>query len=460
MKRSYLCFGVLSALFTIFGLSLSVYSVDTSALKYSFDTFPLYRSSFSEYNSFSGENFGFWFDGSSSHVFSEYLFDYDDTYYYSRFPSSSGCVDSIDKSRIFASTAVPSDSYTSFYSGEGTGFVRSFDSDSSDCYGSTSFSYDSFYGNLYNISNGEVESVVDINRALFDDSSNVVRSLKRATIPLNFDPEFSFPANTPLSFSFGFVTSSPTGFSDFSSPSISFSSIYVSDGVVYSDELSSYCSINDNYGFGTVNDDLSVTGVYQGFLVTCNVTFPRSISKFTSRLILSGGSSPFLTYSSNYGLYFSASYLITDNDSTWSGMSISPKPSGEKLSSAPGYVQLYGVDSPVCYPGDFLCQLQNLFSFNFINPFQPLFDLFSSNDSCVQIPTIAGMIHSEESQICPWFDSSVRSIVTPVLGLASIMLVFGFAVRWLSGSSGNMFVDDDVKDTGYSFSLRNKYGRK
>ena len=55
--------------------------------------------------------------------------------------------------------------------------------------------------------------------------------------------------------------------------------------------------------------------------------------------------------------------------------------------------------------------LTNLFNFQFINPFQPLFDMFTSGDSCASIPTLAGMIHSEQTQVCPFFDSTTRAVV-------------------------------------------------
>lgn len=73
-------------------------------------------------------------------------------------------------------------------------------------------------------------------------------------------------------------------------------------------------------------------------------------------------------------------------------------------------------------------QAESMFSFTFLNPFIGIFELF--NDSgCVSIPTIAGMVGSDETTYCPWFDSSVRNILTPVIGLSSSMLLFGFVIR-------------------------------
>lgn len=90
--------------------------------------------------------------------------------------------------------------------------------------------------------------------------------------------------------------------------------------------------------------------------------------------------------------------------------------------------------------------LTNMFTFGFFNPFAPIFQMFSDNNSCASIPTIAGMIHSEETEVCPWFASTTRNVVTPVLGLSSMMLVFGFAVRWLGSSSGNLFEDSQHEE--------------
>jgi len=83
---------------------------------------------------------------------------------------------------------------------------------------------------------------------------------------------------------------------------------------------------------------------------------------------------------------------------------------------------------------------QGIFNFSVLNPFEPLFQLFSPND-CVDIPTISNMVHSEDSKYCSWFPSSVRVLLTPVFGFASVMLLFGFVVRWLGGSEIIRFSD-------------------
>lgn len=141
---------------------------------------------------------------------------------------------------------------------------------------------------------------------------------------------------------------------------------------------------------------------------------------------------------------YDSSVSITNNDGTPGGDWDDPV-QGYDTHSAPGsaYQQDYHDQEP-----DYGLSLSKLFNFTFINPFEPILHLFTDNGSCVQIPTIAGMIHSEETQVCPWFDSNVRNIVTPVLGLSSMMLVFGFAVRWLGARSGNMFEDSFEGSSG------------
>ena len=79
--------------------------------------------------------------------------------------------------------------------------------------------------------------------------------------------------------------------------------------------------------------------------------------------------------------------------------------------------------------------LGSLFSFTAFNPFSGIFALFTGGGSCVPIPTVASMINSSETTFCPFFPSSIRSIATPVMGISSMMLIFGFFVRWLNDGS-------------------------
>lgn len=79
-------------------------------------------------------------------------------------------------------------------------------------------------------------------------------------------------------------------------------------------------------------------------------------------------------------------------------------------------------------------QAEGIFTFDLTNPFSGLFGLFT-NSNCVSIPTLAGLVGSNETTYCSWFSPSVRSILTPAIGIVSTMIIFGFIVRWLSGSN-------------------------
>lgn len=127
-------------------------------------------------------------------------------------------------------------------------------------------------------------------------------------------------------------------------------------------------------------------------------------------------------------------FLVSDYDETL-GSNLNPDVTGNYVNESPNG------DSSVPSDSDWFSSLVNLFQFNLLNPFSGLFAMFTDSSHCVNIPIIAGMLNSTETQYCSWFPSSVRSVLTPVIGVSSIMLLFGFFVRWLGSSSGNMFED-------------------
>lgn len=149
---------------------------------------------------------------------------------------------------------------------------------------------------------------------------------------------------------------------------------------------------------------------------------------------------------------FASMFLVTDNDDTPGNAFNSDLTGGGTIIGSDEYILSENAGSE-----DWFSSLVSLFSFDFINPFAPLFNLFN-NDSCAQIPTLAVLLHSEETQVCPWFDSTVRNITTPVLGLSSMMLVFGFVVRWLGSRSGNFIEDSGGVDSG-GYHFGNKFRR-
>ena len=86
---------------------------------------------------------------------------------------------------------------------------------------------------------------------------------------------------------------------------------------------------------------------------------------------------------------------------------------------------------------------QGLFSFTVLNPFSGIFNLFN-NDCSANIPIIASWLHAPSSTYTSWWcpiesEYGIRSYLTPVFGIASMMLLFGFVVRWLSNNSGDIY---------------------
>lgn len=191
----------------------------------------------------------------------------------------------------------------------------------------------------------------------------------------------------------------------------------------------------------TVNH-VTVEG-YQQLEFSCPTTFPEldPDSIITAELVIQGfDSNDNLTWvwDSDGDWSFGGLYIITDNVDT-PGCSLHDDLTGNHIGGDYTEEDMAEAQNGA-YGG-----LSNLFNFSFINPFSGIFDLFTNGDSCASIPTLASMIHSEETQVCPWFDSTTRNILTPVLGLSSMMLIFGFAVRWLKSSSGNDLIDTGGK---------------
>lgn len=83
-----------------------------------------------------------------------------------------------------------------------------------------------------------------------------------------------------------------------------------------------------------------------------------------------------------------------------------------------------------------------IFNFELVNPFESIFSLFLSPSTCANIPVLASWVHSDTSTVCSWWPQNVRNVLTPVFGIASMMLLFGFLMRWLGGSETIHFGGD------------------
>lgn len=88
--------------------------------------------------------------------------------------------------------------------------------------------------------------------------------------------------------------------------------------------------------------------------------------------------------------------------------------------------------------------LGGIFNITLLNPFAGIWELLNSG-GCTSIPTLASWLGSDQTTYCSWWPQSIRATLTPVFSLASMMVLFGFVVRWLGGSEGF-----DVKVSGLS----------
>lgn len=72
---------------------------------------------------------------------------------------------------------------------------------------------------------------------------------------------------------------------------------------------------------------------------------------------------------------------------------------------------------------------------SFSDPLSWMWSLGTS-DNCANIPILASLLHSNSSVYCSWWPTTIRSIVSPIINIFVMIIVFGFAIRWLK--SGGM----------------------
>lgn len=89
-------------------------------------------------------------------------------------------------------------------------------------------------------------------------------------------------------------------------------------------------------------------------------------------------------------------------------------------------------------------QLAGIFNITVLNPFAGIWEIFNDG-GCTNISTLANWLHSEQTVYCSWWPHSIRATLTPVFSIASMMILWGFVMRWLGGSEGF-----DVKVSGLS----------
>lgn len=459
--------GLLLALFTIFGLSFVV-SSDVNAMQYSVDKIPItFPMSYYQNPNFYSSSKAFSIDVSS---------DYDTSSLSRQYVLASRKIDDVCKGTAYASIpylTYPSDHLRISYGFSGYDLPVPDDFGSSylyDClsnsplvdYDSPSFGslapalgsptagelqrllpyrfeYDGFYRtdtrnsdglyysnkfDLHNVfgANGYPEQIYSISIPFGTPNSSVMSTLEPGT-PITFSGEFIIDLDDPTS-EFGLTDST----------SFNLETYYILGTSGYSGPDNAACT----WDLSKDNPD-DPTSVYSLKYLCPTTLRSESYSDYLYfRLSIN------FDYSTQNTKFFQfiydSSFSTTNNDSTPGG-TFGTSVNGSDAHNAPGsaYQNDYSGSEP-----DYNLSLTNMFGFNFLNPFAPLFQMFGDNSQCVSIPILAGMLHADNSTYCPWFDSSVRNILTPVLSFASVMLIFGFAVRWLGASSGNFF--EDSKD--------------
>lgn len=524
MKRSKLCFGLLLALAIMLGLSSSVYLEDTNALSHDYVGIPFLvpclesnagYTSLIPYSSSDrcrslSPSFGFGinfqgsaYDSSLSDIFPKYSssflgFSADEDSFYFDNPSPNSLrplfarhVSDTDISAFFnaPSYALPefvsdSLSYNNFHSRIPFGYSGkpSFDNNAQSVISCGPIT-GAVCGGLWNASeylNDQIlpywytadgfyrsNSAIDTDSGIhysytfsFDDLFNVpIRKFSSLTVPLHdYGGYFWDSSNLTRGRQFEFK-----GAFEFEG-SFNWNSDINNNGSVF--EIAAYAlPVGSSNGPQLFDFSQCVTNLvtlpssgYKQLEFSCSGTLASDYVYFLPYLFISGGSTNGqlqYVFETDNVWRFASMFLVTDNDDTPGSAFNSTLTGGGTVIGSEDYI----LGANTSFSEDWFASLTSLFSFDFINPFAPIFNLFN-NDSCAQIPTLAGMLHSQETEICPWFDSSVRNIVTPVLGLSSMMLVFGFVVRWLGSRSGNFIEDSGGVDINENYHFGNKFRRK
>lgn len=474
--KGKLC-GLLLALFIMLGLSLSINLNDTSAKQYIIDSFLAHGISNGLNSGYiSAPSFTFISDFDTSTVDAR-----NTSYLLTKYNSSSNkCV--YDNSYRNPGYEFSSDGRTISYSGDFYPIFSTYDSNitlpTDDLLCRTSYPY-GYHSDLFDLNIPEydtsstpfdksisVSSMTPYNymfNVLYFNGSRIVDGVEYSSNfdlsemlnPLHVDdstPNVIYYSDKLSSVSF------PINFDSSLEGIDSGTNIVISGSLNFNSSLSdedySHIRIGSRFNYNGSNRDLSCSTSVESFSLTstklsfiCNIVAPVTVNAghyaFNFRIYTDSILSRPLT-SNNQSITFNDFSIILNDDSTSGGYGGFGQ-TGSFPNVAPG------IPDTDPEQADWFSSITNMFGFDFINPFAPLFEMFSNNNSCANIPTIASMIHAENSQVCPWFDSTTRNIVTPVLGIASMMLVFGFAVRWLGSSSGNMFTDsanEEVSNQG------------
>lgn len=508
MKRSKLC-GLLLALFTIFGLSLSV-SSSTSALRHNYAGVPLMSPSLPYEFIFDSNSHSYSFDWSASGVNTialmptffiqfqgdSYQSDYDNLsintsnsilssyvennqYYYNSMTAAFNFIDSETFSSNlyffpdnYTNLGVNSQFYTrkpfgqdgkALFNNTASGLLRCYPFNYRGLYGNGAvcdglwntaeyinseilpyyYGYDGFY-----ISSSAIDTDSGIHYShsfsLSDLFNQDIPTFSRMQIPLwDFDGYFWDSNNLYNGRSFEF-----TGAFEFDG-SFDWHSDINNNGSyfrVYYSGLRANDPFNSDHGYFDCTINLITLSDLTRLEYSCPYVLPADYIAIGFTLDISGNGNYVWTTDDDW--HFAYSYVVTDNDDTLGysfnshltgGGSVPGSASNDIIGSGCDFIHAICFDSSTIDSvlANFGQNISNLFLFNLFNPFSFLFTSFSDASSCASIPIISGMLHAEESTICPFFDSSVRAIGTGVFSLVSVMLLFGFIIRWLRSSNSD-----------------------
>lgn len=487
MKRSKIC-GLLLALSTIFGLSFVV-SSDTSALKYNVQSLPVLSPRLGGSNLM--DNFGFWFNGDYYEEFYENRSIPENWFFTSNLNSADSSKCSYGHSYSNASDYVVGVSSSTFVGIRSVGYWLPYDTTAEQAYSpyfecqqldafEPSYPYPFLWGTLpftgiagapladnepywygtsgyYVFDHNKNEQGLFIDTKLdFKDIFGVIpNKFKSVVVPIGFskDTVGDLPVGREIGYSVNFYFDSDNPSNEvleFAQDSIPYASFTIRGGGSSDDYIVHTQSIScSDISISRNNNELEYPYILS---ISCSglseYDFENGYYAFTFEFGTSTGD--YLWDYPAIMMLMESSYVVSDGDYTDSGISFGDSvhtAHPERVPGSASYQYPEYIDNGVNWNRS----LAHMFNFNFINPFAGIFGLFTDNNQCVDIPILASMLHSESSTYCPWFNSATRNILTPVLGIASVMLIFGFVVRWLGSSSGNFFEDsknEEVSNQG------------
>ena len=123
--------------------------------------------------------------------------------------------------------------------------------------------------------------------------------------------------------------------------------------------------------------------------------------------------------------------------------------------------EFQAIETAATAAGTAASPIMSVFNFTVIDPMNSLWSLWNDN-SCVNIPIIASMIHyTQSNQVCTWWSASTRSVTTPVFVTMGTLLLWGFVMSWLRNDGAMLeFSEESDPMSPYVGGIRSKVGFK